>query len=236
MNKPAKNPEKIQSMFSSIAPRYDMLNRLLSFGRDRHWRRFAVDKLPKADSGKFLDVATGTGDVSIEIVKQHAPGTKIIGVDFSKEMLKLGREKIVALNYQDQIELRHGDATSLPFEDDVFDAAIIAFGIRNVPDYNKGISEMARVLKKGGKAVILEFTSIQSRFFHSLFRIYLGKVLPMIGGLISGRKKAYKYLSDSVIDFPNAEELKQIMETTGLKDVTYYKLTFSIVTVHVGTK
>ncbi|HDZ61829.1 MAG TPA: ubiquinone/menaquinone biosynthesis methyltransferase, partial [Nitrospirae bacterium] len=210
--------------------------RLLSLGRDRYWRQFAVSRLPKKKASQFLDVATGTDDVSIEIVKQHSPGTKIIAVDFSEEMLKRGREKIADLNYQDQIELRHGDATSLPFEDKVFDAAIIAFGIRNVPDYKKGIMEMARVIKKGGRVVILEFTSVQSRFFQWIFRLYLEKILPFLGGIISGRKTAYKYLSDSVIDFPNAEDLKQIMETAGLQDVTYYKLTFSVVTVHVGEK
>jgi demethylmenaquinone methyltransferase/2-methoxy-6-polyprenyl-1,4-benzoquinol methylase len=223
-------------MFSSIAHRYDILNRLLSFGRDQYWRRFAVKQLSNEKNGKFLDVATGTGDVAIEIVKQHARNARVIGVDFSEQMLERGREKISTMGYEGLITFQYGDGTSLPFGDNTFNASIIAFGIRNIPDYHKGIQEMARVVKDGGKVIILEFTSAQSRFFQWLFRFYLKKVLPFIGGLISGRKSAYTYLSRSVMDFPNPEELKKIMEESGLKKVTYYPLTFSIVTVHVGTK
>jgi demethylmenaquinone methyltransferase/2-methoxy-6-polyprenyl-1,4-benzoquinol methylase len=222
-------------MFSSIAPRYDILNRLLSVGRDRYWRRFAVSLLPKKESGMFLDVASGTGDIALEIVRQF-PDARVIGIDFSEQMLEFGNKKIIDAGHQDRIELRFGDVTALPFDDHTFDASIIAFGIRNIPDYNKGIREMARVLHKGGTLVILEFTSLQSRFFQVIFRFYLHKVLPFIGGVISGKKKAYKYLSDSVIDFPRAHELKRIMEDCGIKDVKYHKLTFSIVTVHVGRK
>lgn len=236
MNKPAKNPVKIQTMFSSIAPRYDLLNRLLSLGRDRYWRRFAVSRLPQKQAARFLDVATGTGDVAVEIINQRGPDARITGIDFSEGMLDLGKKKISDLGYQKQVDLRHGDVTSLDFEDELFDAAIIAFGIRNVPDYKKGIKEMARVVKKGGRVVVLEFTSVQSRFFQRLFRLYLTKILPFIGGIISGKKTAYKYLSDSVIDFPNPEEFKKIMLDSGLKKVEYHRLTFSIVTVHAGTK
>ncbi len=236
MNKLIKEPFKIQAMFSSIAPRYDLLNKLLSFGRDRYWRRFAVSHLPKIEGGKFLDLATGTGDIAIEIAKQHATDTRIIGIDFSEQMLQIGRKKILKRGYQDQIDLRFGDATSLPFEDKTFDAVIIAFGIRNMPDYKAGINEMARVVKKGGTIVILEFTSSQPNPLKLPFRLYLTNVLTFIGETISGRKGAYRYLSDSVLDFPEPEKLKKIMEETGLKDVRYYTLTFSIVAVHVGTK
>ncbi len=235
MNELAKNPLKIQTMFSSIASKYDFLNRLLSFGRDRYWRKFAVSQLPMVKEGLFLDAATGTGDVALEIVKQR-PDAKIIGVDFSEQMVELGKRKISKTGYQNKIEIRSGDITSLPFEDEIFDAAIIAFGIRNIPDYKTGLRDMARVVKNGGKIIILEFTSVQSQFFRLLFRIYLRRVLPFIGGIISGKKGAYKYLSDSVMDFPGPEEFKKIMEETGLKEVTYYPLTFSIVTVHAGVK
>jgi demethylmenaquinone methyltransferase/2-methoxy-6-polyprenyl-1,4-benzoquinol methylase len=231
----SKNPQTIQSMFSSIAPRYDLLNRLLSFGRDRYWRRFAVNLLPKKKDGMFLDVASGTGDIALEIIRQ-SPDTKVIGIDFSEQMLQLGKKKIIDTGHQDRIELRFGDVTAIPYEDKTFDASIIAFGIRNIPDYKKGIREMARVLHDGGTLVILEFTSLQSRFFQMIFRFYLQKILPFIGGIISGKKKAYTYLSDSVLDFPGPVELKKIMEDSGLRDVKYYPLTFSIVTVHVGIK
>ncbi len=235
MNELTKNPLKIQSMFSSIATKYDLLNSLLSFGRDRYWRKFAVGQFPKIKGGLFLDAATGTGDVALEIVKQR-PDSRVIGVDFSEQMVELGKKKILNTSYQNKIEIRSGDITSLPFENETFDASIIAFGIRNIPDYKKGIREMARVVKGGGKVIILEFTSVQSQFFKLPFRLYLTRVLPAIGGIISGKKDAYKYLSDSVLDFPGPEEFKKIMEETGLKEVSYYPLTFSIVTVHVGVK
>jgi demethylmenaquinone methyltransferase/2-methoxy-6-polyprenyl-1,4-benzoquinol methylase len=223
-------------MFSSIAHRYDLLNTLLSMGRDRFWRRFAVSQLPKAGTGTFLDVATGTGDVAIEIVQQHNPAIKVTGIDFSEKMLELGREKIRKTGLQERIDIQFGDVTSLQFDDRTFEAAIISFGIRNIPDYRKGIREMARVLKDGGRLVILEFTSVQNRFFRWIYKAYLTKILPLIGGMISGEKSAYQYLSDSVLDFPNPDQLKKIMEDTGLKNVRFHKLTFSIVTVHVGTK
>ncbi len=181
MEKSAKDPAKIRTMFSSIAPRYDLLNRMLSFGADIYWRRFAVNRLPKVKNARFLDVATGTCDVALEIVRRFPDDTKVVGVDFSEKMLELGKEKVRNAGYQDRIDIRPGDATSLPFEDNVFDGAIIAFGIRNVQDYKKGLSEMARVVKGGGKVVILEFTSVQSRFFQPLFHLYITKVMPFIG-------------------------------------------------------
>jgi demethylmenaquinone methyltransferase/2-methoxy-6-polyprenyl-1,4-benzoquinol methylase len=236
MHKSAKTPLKIQALFSSIAPRYDFLNTLLSFGRDKYWRQFAVNQLPKMDNGCFLDLATGTGDIAIEIIKQTSPNTRVIGMDFSERMLALGKEKIIKKGLQDQIDLRYGDITNMPYSDNKFDAAIIAFGIRNIPDYQRGIHEMTRVIRDSGRVVILEFTSSQNRFFRSLFHLYLKHILPLIGGIISGRKSAYTYLSNSVVDFPDPEEFTKIMEGAGLKDVQCHKLTFSIVTVHVGIK
>ncbi len=236
MKKLKKNPHKIESMFSSIAHSYDLLNRLLSFGRDRYWRRFAVSQLPVRKDGVFLDLATGTGDVAIEIVKQHSQNIRVKGIDFSKKMLELGKAKILKRGLQEQIEMLHGDITSLPFEDKTFEATIIAFGIRNIPDYKTGVKEMTRVVKEGGKVVILEFTSVQKQLFKWLFQIYLTKFLPFIGGIISGKRDAYKYLSTSVLDFPGPVEFKGIMEDAGLRDVKYFSLTLGIVVVHVGTK
>lgn len=236
MNKPVKDAVKIQGMFSSIAPRYDLLNRLLSFGRDRCWRKFAVNQLPRTDNAVFLDVATGTGDIALEIIKQHSGNTKVTGVDFSSQMLELGRKKIANLGWQERIDLRHGDANSLPFEDNTFDGAIIAFGIRNLPDYKRGLQEMTRVIKDNASVVILEFTNIKNRSFGKFYHLYLTKVLPLIGEIISGRKGAYRYLSRSVLDFPETEELKAIMLEAGLREVKYYLLTFGVVAVHVGIK
>jgi demethylmenaquinone methyltransferase/2-methoxy-6-polyprenyl-1,4-benzoquinol methylase len=235
MHKSTKDPQKIQTMFTTIAHRYDLLNRLLSLGIDGYWRKFAVNKLPGVESARFLDVATGTCDVALEIMKHHAPGTKVVGVDFSEGMLELGRDKVKKAGFEDRIEVRFADVTDLPFDDNTFDASIIAFGIRNVQDYVKGISEMGRVVKRGGKVVILEFTSVQSRFFRPLYVFYISRVLPFIGELISGKKGAYKYLPDSMLGFPAPEEFKHAMEEAGLQDVTYDKLSFGITAVHVGT-
>jgi len=236
MDNSAKDSSKIQDMFSSIAHRYDFLNRLLSLGRDQYWRRFAVYQLPKMDKALFLDVATGTGDVAIEIAKRYPSGVKVIGVDFSDKMLEIGREKIRKLGYQERIELRFGDLNSLPFEEEIFDAAIIAFGIRNIQNYNQGIKEMKRVVKEGGKVVILEFTSSQKRFFRLPYRIYIKRILPVIGEIFSGRRGAYRYLPESVLGFLTPEELKKAMEEARLRDVKYHNLTFGITTVYVGIK
>lgn len=236
MDKSAKDPAKIQSMFSTIAPCYDLLNRVLSLGIDGYWRKFAVAQLPKVKNAMFLDVATGTCDVSLEIMKRFPDDVHVVGVDFSEKMLELGKAKVRKAGYQDRIDIRFADIISLPFEDNTFDASIIAFGIRNVSDYKKGISEMGRVVKSGGKVVILEFTSIQNRFFSAPYRIYITRVLPFIGELLSGKKGAYKYLPSSMLDFPGPEEFKKAIEETGLKDVRYFKLTFGISAIHVGTK
>lgn len=240
----SKEPVRIQRMFSSIAPRYDLLNRVLSIGRDRFWRGFAVSELPVIEKGVFLDVATGTGDIAIEIVKRHSlkkkgsvgAHIKVIGVDFSAEMLESGRKKIARLGYQKHINSCLADASSLPFRDETFDGAIIAFGIRNLPDLRHGVQEMTRVVRSGGRVIILEFSNIHSRILKQPYSLYLTKVLPLVGEIISGRKGAYRYLSQSVLDFPNPEELKEIMQSAGLRDVRYHLLTFGITAVHVGIK
>jgi len=156
-------------------------------------------------------------------------------VDFSEGMLKLGAEKVLNAGLQGRIDLRPADVTALPFDDNVFDASIIAFGIRNVQDTKKGLSEMGRVVKSGGKVVILEFTSSQSRFFQPVFHFYISRVLPFIGEVVSGKKGAYKYLPDSMLNFPAPEKFSHLMEEAGLKDVKYYKLTFGAAVVYVGT-
>ena len=234
-----KDASRIQNMFSSIAHRYDLLNRLLSIGRDRYWRRFAVSLLPPMGNlakGLFLDVATGTADVAIEILRRYPDGVKIVGVDFSHRMLELARGKVARMGYQDRIDLQLGDAMSLPFEDRSFDGAIIAFGIRNLPDYRAGISEMSRVVREGGRVVILEFTNPTNRWIRGMYYLYFKNILPIIGEMISGKKGAYRYLPMSVLDFPDPHTLMDMMQEAGLKDVRYYTLTFGIVTVHVGVK
>jgi demethylmenaquinone methyltransferase/2-methoxy-6-polyprenyl-1,4-benzoquinol methylase len=220
--------EYIQKMFAGISHKYDFLNSLLSLRRDRYWRRFAADKLP---SGLILDVCSGTGDVAIEVSKRsHA-----VASDFCQEMLKICALKITKHNIRNVCCIQN-DAENLSFKDNSFDGAIVAFGIRNVADIKKALSEMCRVVRKGGKIVVLEFSQPQNRVFRSLYYIYFQRLLPVIGSLVSKRSGPYSYLPSSVMAFPKREEFVGIMNCSGMKDIQYYDLTFGIVTVYVGSK
>lgn len=227
--------ERIREMFNSIAPRYDLLNRLLSLGIDRNWRRFAVQQIRCAEGGRILDVATGTADVALEIAATTPASVSITGVDFSPQMVELGKEKVSQSPYAARITLQVAPCEAIPFADDSFDSATIAFGIRNVVDRLCGLQEMLRVLKPGGKIVILEFSNPQSKIFKALYNFYFLKILPVIGGLISNFS-AYKYLPDSVLEFPSREEFKKIMADAGFNAVTHNDLTFGIATVYTGEK
>ena len=227
--------ERIREMFGSIAPRYDLLNRLLSLGIDQRWRRFAVGKIGVSASGRVLDVATGTGDVALEIAAQTPATVSIVGVDFCKEMVDLGRIKVEQSSHAGRITLQVAPCEDIPFEDRTFDAATISFGIRNVVDRVKGLTEMRRVLKEGGRIVILEFSTPTSPLFRSLYHFYFLKMLPRIGGLFS-RFSAYQYLPDSVMEFPSRETFKAMMTQVGFKEVRHYDLTGGIATVYVGTR
>ncbi|MDY0270849.1 bifunctional demethylmenaquinone methyltransferase/2-methoxy-6-polyprenyl-1,4-benzoquinol methylase UbiE [Trichloromonas sp.] len=225
----------IREMFDAIAPRYDLLNRLLSLGIDRRWRTFAVKQLNLPENGRILDVATGTGDVALEIAAQSPPSLTIVGADLTPGMLKVGQEKIARSPYRDRITLVTAPCEAMPHPDGQFDGVTIAFGIRNVVDRPAGLREMWRVLKPGGKVVILEFSHPKSRLFKEIYYFYFRKVLPWIGGLIS-KRSAYQYLPDSVLEFPDQETFKKMMEEAGFAQVVYHELTFGIATVHVGVK
>jgi demethylmenaquinone methyltransferase/2-methoxy-6-polyprenyl-1,4-benzoquinol methylase len=227
--------ERIREMFDTIAPRYDFLNRLLSLGIDQHWRRFAVRQIRYTPSGKILDVATGTGDVALAIAAATPATVTICGVDFSPQMVALGSEKVKASPYADRITLHVAPCEAIPFDDDTFEAATIAFGIRNVVDRLVGLKEMGRVLKPGGRIVILEFSNPRSKLFKALYNFYFLKVLPVVGGLFS-TFSAYKYLPDSVLEFPPQEEFKRTMAEAGFRNVVHHDLTFGIATVYVGEK
>lgn len=228
--------EKIQQMFGAIAPRYDFLNRLLSFGIDRRWRTEAVQLLNYGEEGaRILDVATGTGDVALEIAKSTPPSVMITGADFCREMVELGREKIAASPFADRIEMLVAPCEELPFPDDTFDSVTIAFGIRNVVDRRVGLVEMRRVLKPGGRLVILEFSTPRSALFRRVYYFYFRTVLPMIGGLFS-RYNAYRYLPDSVLEFPSVEEFSRMISETGFRNVQVRELTFGIASIYAGDK
>ncbi|WP_243373012.1 bifunctional demethylmenaquinone methyltransferase/2-methoxy-6-polyprenyl-1,4-benzoquinol methylase UbiE [Geotalea sp. SG265] len=227
--------EKIQEMFDTIAPRYDFLNRVLSFGIDRSWRRFAVKKIKYAPNGRVLDVATGTGDVALEIAARTPSSVSIAGIDFSKEMVELGKQKVAASPYAGRITIQVAPCEDIPFADGTFDSITIAFGIRNVVDRLQGLKEMHRVLKPGGRVVILEFSTPRFILFEHLYRFYFLKVLPVIGGLFS-KFSAYKYLPDSVLEFPSQDQFKSMMSKAGFRDSQHYDLTLGIATVYTGEK
>jgi demethylmenaquinone methyltransferase / 2-methoxy-6-polyprenyl-1,4-benzoquinol methylase len=227
--------EKIQQMFGGIAPRYDFLNRLLSFGIDRRWRTKAVRLLKYRDGSRILDVATGTGDVALEIALRTPASVKIIGADFCKEMVDLGAVKVAASPYSDRIDLRVAPCEDLPFANDTFDSITIAFGIRNVVDRKLGLAEMWRVLRPGGRMIILEFSTPRSMLFRQLYYFYFRRLLPVVGGLFS-RYNAYKYLPDSVLEFPSQEEFSRMLTETGFRNIHLHELTFGIATIYVGEK
>ena len=227
----------IKDMFDKIAPRYDFLNRTLSLHRDVYWRRETIAslKLSTKKQPHLLDVACGTGDVSIEAVSQLGKKIIVTGVDFSENMLQLANKKIKKANIN-TITFMAGNALSLPFDDTMFDAVTIAFGIRNIADRKKALTEFLRCLKPGGVLGILELSTPENRFFKSLYMFYFLKVLPFIGGLFSKNLAAYQYLPDSVINFPDAETFTDQIESSGFCDVTYKKMTLGIVTLYTGVK
>lgn len=226
----------IRDMFDKIAPKYDFLNRTLSFQRDVYWRKEAVGALGlSGKKSQVLDIACGTGDVAIEAVKQYGSSTTITGVDFSEQMLLLGNEKIKKAGIKN-ITLMPGNALSLQFEDNQFDAATIAFGIRNITDKPRALKEFLRCLKKGGTLSVLELSTPEDRFFNTLYMFYFMRVLPFIGGLFSKSLSAYQYLPESVVNFPDSKTFAALMTDAGFKDVSWKKMTLGIVTLYTGTK
>jgi demethylmenaquinone methyltransferase/2-methoxy-6-polyprenyl-1,4-benzoquinol methylase len=224
---------QIREMFDAITPRYDLLNRLLSARRDVVWRRRAAELLPERVE-RVLDVATGTGDLAIEICRRR-DGVRIYGVDFVPHMLELGRQKVRSINRKQYISLTVGDAMNLPFADHSFDAATIAFGLRNIPDKLGALNKMARVVRKGGRVLVLELTFPHNLGLKRFFNWYLNRVIPAIGGLISGDCKAYRYLPESIQDFLHPDELKRLFQQAGMVEVKAHPLTLGIAWLHEGT-
>lgn len=220
------------AMFDRIARRYDFLNRVMSLGMDQGWRRKLVRALEIDEAANVLDVATGTADVALAIAETH-PRARVVGLDPSVQMLDIGRDKIDALSVHERVELIEGDAQALPFEDNQFDAAVISFGIRNVPDRDQGLREMARVTRPRGRVVVLELSEPRDGMMGALARFHVHHVVPRLGALLSGAHE-YQYLQDSIEEFPPPEVFKASMEAAGLENVTIKKLAFGAANLFVG--
>ena len=225
----------IAAMFDRISPKYDALNHLLSFNIDKVWRKKTAKAVAKSQPNTILDLATGTADLAIAVAKRN-PQAQVIGMDISVKMLDIGKEKVMHQNLANQIELSLGDAAALPFEDDSFDAVTVAFGVRNFEDLGKGLSEISRVLKPGGQAVILEF-SMPERFpVKQLYHFYFRRLLPFIGKLISKDNSAYAYLPASVERFPKPKAFLELLAQHGLIRGTVRPLTFGIATLYCAER
>jgi demethylmenaquinone methyltransferase/2-methoxy-6-polyprenyl-1,4-benzoquinol methylase len=224
----------VQAMFSDIAPRYDLLNHLLSFNIDKRWRRRAIRALDweRAPQGLYLDLCAGTLDVGVDLASRGGFGGRIAAADFAEPMLRAGLAKAAGR----PIHPINADALGLPLADASCDGAIVAFGVRNLADLDIGLREVARVLKPGARFVILEFTTPPNAIVRGGYHLYFHNLLPRLGGWISGNRGAYRYLPESVAHFPSAAELGARMESAGFRDVRWELLTFGIAAIHVGVR
>jgi demethylmenaquinone methyltransferase / 2-methoxy-6-polyprenyl-1,4-benzoquinol methylase len=225
----------VESMFNSIAWRYDFLNHFLSFGVDRLWRIRAVNIISKSyKTPKILDVATGTGDLALAAMRLKP--VRITGIDISEKMLDIGRKKIEMRGLSNKIDLLHADSENIPFGDSVFDVAMVAFGVRNFADPLKGLSEMNRVVRSGGLIMVLEFSKPSGFPFRNIYSLYFRKILPFFGKLFSKDKNAYKYLPDSVMKFPDNEEFLKLLKSARFSATRQVKLTGGIASIYTGIK
>lgn len=226
--------QQIATMFDNIAHRYDFLNRSLSMGIDIIWRKKAIAQLKEIQPKTILDVATGTGDFALEAMSLNPD--KITGVDISVGMLDLGKEKIAKKNLSDRIEMVVGDSENLPFEDNTYDAATVAFGVRNFENLQKGLADINRVLRPGGKLVVLELSTPTKFPIKQLFGFYFNNILPLFGRMLSKDDSAYTYLPESVNAFPDGEDFKKVMTAAGFERNTSRSLTFGICSLYTGVK
>ena len=224
---------QVEDMFDNIAPKYDLLNHVLSMKIDVLWRNNLVKWMKKDAPQLVLDVATGTGDLAITV--QKGTQANVVGLDLSQQMLNVGIDKIKKINLDQKISMQKGDAENLPFEDNKFDAVSVAFGVRNFENLEKGLAELRRVVKENSSVYILEFSKVEG-FLAPFYMFYFKNILPQIGKLVSKDNRAYTYLPDSVNAFPFGEKMKQILLDTGYSKVEYKKLSLGIATIYKATK
>lgn len=238
MTNPDDKSTAVQSMFGSIAPRYDLLNHLLSLNIDKRWRRAAVDELlrgTRAD-GLFLDGCAGTLDLALELSRRGRFEGRVTAYDFAFPMLEQGLPKLEGNGVREPVDVACADALRLPFRDRTFDGVTVGFGVRNLVDLDAGLREAARVLKPGGRLVVLEFTTPAFKPFRDLYLWYFTRVLPWIGRRISGHDSAYTYLPETVLHFPRPKELAERMRSAGFRNVGWSSLTGGIAAIHYGTR
>ncbi|MBR2568208.1 MAG: demethylmenaquinone methyltransferase [Paenibacillus sp.] len=225
----------VHSVFESIAPKYDIMNDIMSFRRHKAWRKFTMSKMNMQVGQNALDLCCGTCDWTIQMAEESKTG-QLTGLDFSPHMLQYGQQKIDKLGLAKQIRLIEGNAMDLPFEDNTFDYVTIGFGLRNVPDYMQVLREMRRVVKPGGKVVCLELSKPTWQPFKGIYYFYFQRLLPMLGKWVAKRYDQYKWLPESLASFPDHKELKQMFVDAGLVNVDAYPLTGGIAALHIGTK
>ena len=231
----AEHIHLVREIFSTITEKYDFLNRFLSLRRDIAWRRCAARKVCFFQTYRFLDVATGTADMAIEAAHMH-PRIRVTGVDFVWEMMDIGRAKIGKRHLSDRVRLLVSDALHLPFHDNSFDVAGIAFGIRNIPNRIRVLQEMNRVVVPGGQVMVLEMTFPRNRLLRVIYQNYLNRILPILARAFSPNPAAYSYLADSIMHFPSAGDFATLMDEAGLKGVEKFSLTLGITHLYVGMK
>ena len=227
----ADKPVYVNRMFARISPTYDLMNRLMTGGQDQGWRRLLLTLCDLPPHGRLLDIGTGTGDIAAE-AKRRFPQLEVVGVDFTYEMMAVGKQQPARRT----LPFAQGDTLALPFPDGHFDAVVSGFMIRNVVDRVAALAEQARVTKPGGRVVCLEITPPTNSVLGPLFQFYFFRIVPILGGLVSGDPEAYRYLPHSTVTFPDPEEFKRMMEQAGLRNVVYRELMFGSVAIHVGVK
>ena len=226
--------EQVATMFNNISKRYDLLNHLLSLGIDIYWRKQAIKHLKADQPQLIMDMATGTADFAIESLSLNPQ--KVIGVDISEGMLEVGRKKLRKMKLDQRIELKLGDSERIPFDDNIFDAIIVAFGVRNFETLEQGLADMYRVLKPGGKVVVLEFSKPTVFPLKQLYNFYFKSILPLIGRIISKDQSAYTYLPESVQAFPDGNAFLEVLQKVGYHETACKTLTFGVSSIYTGRK
>lgn len=234
-NSPRTKEQFVHAVFESIAPKYDLMNDVLSFRRHKAWRKFTMHKMNIQPGNSAVDLCCGTCDWTISIANASRTG-ETVGLDFSQGMLDIGKIKVERANLDQRISLIQGNAMELPFEDNRFDYATIGFGLRNVPDLRRVLQEMQRVVKPGGMVVCLELSKPTWQPFKGIYYFYFQKILPLLGKLLAKRYDQYKWLPESLATFPGRHELADIYREIGLENVQAYPLTGGIAALHIGTK